>query len=424
MAKVTLTVIKGPMAGKEFVFEQHDLLLFGRDAKSHIRLPEQDRTASRRHFMLEVNPPLARVRDLGSLMGTVVNGQKIGGRAKAQRAEDVAGQTFGQVLLKDGDQIKVGKHLMRVRIEADVIAEPAEPEGSPQSLLDRLLQKLGLRNVEQLPELSDYVLEKKVGEGGFGIVYLARERKTNQRVALKLMQSRVAVTPKARAYFEREIKVAQKLQHPNVVQLLTARSSGSLFFFTMEYCSGGNLQELRQAYGGKIPLHDAAPIMRQVLQGLAYVHQQGIIHRDLKPANILLTGRGTNRVAKLADFGLAKGFIEAGLSGLTFTHQFSGTPLFMAQEQLTNFKYVSCATDVWAIAATFYMMLTGYPPRDLEPQQDILDMVTKNKVIPILKRDPNIPRPLANMLDHTLQSSYDKRYRTAAHLLNALEGVL
>jgi pSer/pThr/pTyr-binding forkhead associated (FHA) protein/predicted Ser/Thr protein kinase len=424
MAKVTFIVTKGPLQGRTFVFEKHDVVLFGRHEECHIRLPDDDRTASRRHFMLEVNPPLAQVRDLGSLHGTWLNGEKVGGREAEQKAHEVAGKQFGQVQLSDGDQIQVGLHIMRVQIEADGIIVPPLEQDPPQNLLDRLLKRLGLREINQLPTLGDYVLEKELGKGAFGIVYLARHRHTSQRVALKIMQSHVAVNEKARKLFEREIEIAKRLKHPSIVRLLEAGSVERLFYFTMQYCDSGTVEDWRQGCGGKIPFEQAAPIMRQVLEGLAYVHQQGIIHRDLKPANILLKNVGGVYVAKMGDFGVAKGFIEAGLSGLSITGHFAGTPDFMPKEQLTNFKYLSPAADVWSIAATFYLMLTGQPPRVGNPGDDWLLVVATGKAIPILQREPNPPLAFARAIDHALQANPSQRFRTAAHMLKGLEGVL
>lgn len=424
MAKVTFIVSKGPLKGRRFVFEKHDVLLFGRHEECHIRLPDDDRTASRRHFMLEVNPPLAQVRDLGSLHGTWLNGKKIGGREAGQKAHEVAGKQFGQALLSDGDRIRVGRHIMRVQIESDGIIEPPLVQEPPQNILDRLLKRLGLREINQLPMLAGYLLEKELGQGGMGIVYLARHRDTGERVALKIMQSQMAVNEQARKIFEREIEVAKSLKHPSIVRLLEAGSVDRLFYFTMQYCDSGTIEQWRQACGGKIPFHDAAPIMRQVLEGLAYVHQKGIIHRDLKPANILLRNTGGVYVAQLADFGLAKGFIEAGLSGLSMTGHFSGTPDFMPKEQLTNFKYLSPAADVFAIAATFYLMLTGEPPRVGKPGDDWLLRVATGKTIPILQREPTLPPAFARAIDHALHPNPNQRFRTAAHMLKGFEGVL
>src|SRR5712692_4731887 len=122
--KLTLTVTAGAKQGKTFVFDEHDTLLFGRMDDCQVCLPE-DTFVSRHHFILEVNPPDARIRDLGSLHGTYINGQKYGGREKHETPEEGAKRQYPQVDLHDGDEIKVGKTIFRVSVE--VAASPAEP---------------------------------------------------------------------------------------------------------------------------------------------------------------------------------------------------------------------------------------------------------------------------------------------------------
>lgn len=313
MDKVTFIVTKGPLQGRTFVFEKHDVVLFGRHEECHIRLPDDDRTASRRHFMLEVNPPLAQVRDLGSLHGTWLNGQKVGGREAGLKAHEVAGKQFGQVQLSDGDQIQVGLHIMRVQIEADGLIVPPLVQEPPQNLLDRLLKRLGLREINQLPMLGDYVLEKELGKGAFGIVYLARHRHTRQRVALKIMQSHLAVNEQARKLFEREIEVAKRLKHPSIVRLLEAGSVERLFYFTMQYCDSGTVEDWRQACGGKIPFEQAAPIMRQ-----------GTPRRHLSLCPLCLCGAGGRvislKILSLKALLLDRKRMDAHFSGLHLTH--------------------------------------------------------------------------------------------------------
>ncbi|MGB0385787.1 MAG: protein kinase domain-containing protein [Ardenticatenaceae bacterium] len=448
MAKVTFFVTAGPIQGQRFVFEEHDLFVFGRDPECDIRLPPHDLTASRRHFMVEVNPPLARVQDLGSLAGTWVNGQKIGGRGVDQEPDQVAGQLFGQAALQDGDEIRVGQHVMRVQIEQDQeqIDDAAgaahqheeqnqnqrvlpmtvigDPNYDPQKMMNQVTAELGLSGMDEVPELAKYQIIRKLGQGGLGLVYLIRDQQLGDKMALKFMQAQVAVKKLPSEYFKREIEIAKTFDHPHIVRLFNDYAIHDRFYFTMEYCGAGNLEEWQKQLGGKVPFREAAPIMRQVLEGLAYVHRQGIIHRDLKPANILLTNTPTQLVAKISDFGLAKGFIEAGLSGLSMTTQWAGTPPFMPKEQLRHFKYLTPTADVWAIASTFYVMLTGHYPRHIQPNENWLHAIYRDQIIPIRQRDPSIPHNLALAIDHALQSDPNKRFRTAAHMLKGLEGIL
>ena len=161
--------------------------------------------------------------------------------------------------------------------------------------------------------------------------------------------------------------------------------------------------------------------MLQSLEGLAFVHDKGFVHRDLKPENILLKGQRQNRVAKICDLGFAKNFEQAGFSGMTMTGAYAGTPLFMPREQLTNFKYVKPTSDVWSLAATFYVMLTGTLPREFPKGKDPMEIILHGKIIPVRERDRNIPIPLTQVLDRALSNSAKERFADAGEMLKAMK---
>ena len=125
-----------------------------------------------------------------------------------------------------------------------------------------------------------------------------------------------------------------------------------------------------QTRGGTLPADEVVRIGRQALAGLAYAHGRGVVHRDLKPHNLFLTEAGPARQVKVGDFGLAKAFDAAGLSGLTRTGRAAGTPSFVPRQQVIDFKNAKPEVDVWALAATLYALLTGRPPRDFPPGRD------------------------------------------------------
>jgi len=315
-------------------------------------------------------------------------------------------------------------------------AQPSTPAPAParfvlrpdqqtaRSALLELLKDLGLKALNQDPNLAAYVIERRLGQGGFGKVFQARHRTTEERVAIKIMRPRAAVNEYVRKSFKREIDNTRRLFHPNIVQLLEDGSVGNMFYFMMEFCDGGNANQLRRKRGGKIPLAEALPIMKQILQGLSFIHERGYIHRDLKPDNILLTNTPNGTVAKIADLGLTKGFLETGLNGgLTITGVRIGTGPYMSREQLTNFKYVEPVSDVWSIGATFYVMLTGQRPRQGPPNLKNYDLVLKGRIIPIRNFDRSIPFTIANIIDRALVVDIKKRYETATEMLHALERV-
>lgn len=491
--KVTLEIVEGEMIGKTFAFEEHDTFLFGRSKDCHACLPN-DPLVSRHHFIVEVNPPDARVRDLGSLNGTHVNGVQHGGREKGETPEEGAKRRYPDIELKDGDKLQVGNTLLAVRIEVpmfccecgkeitgkaredcrgpsdtylcpackrqlgaarpvrktpeptrckkcgkdvageigqgrrgDYVCETCrkEAEADPAKILFEMLRRAGqLQGGDKAPEIKGYEIDRRLGIGGCGAVYLARRKKDNERVAIKVMLSKIAVDENARKKFLHEIELMKDLRHGNIVTLFDNGSASSAFYFVMEFCEGGGVEDLMKRRGGKLSISEAGAIMLQALDGLAYAHGNNVVHRDLKPGNILLKGSETRWTAKIADLGFAKNFQQAGFSGMTMTGQYAGTPAFMPREQVTNFKYVKPVSDVWSIGATFYTMLTGQLPRDFPRGKNPMEIILRGEIVPIRKRDAGVPRKLAEVIDRALANDPKERYQDAAEMRRALEGAL
>jgi serine/threonine protein kinase len=406
--RVRLEVVEGPIAGRQFVFDAHDTLLFGRAADCHARLAEQDGKASRHHFLLEVNPPAARVRDLGSLNGTWVNGTRYGGRG-VLTPEEAAQQAWPQVDLVDGDTIRVGSTVFAVRVERD-----HQVDTGP---LDQLLATPPPDAVA--PRVADYELGPLLGKGGMGSVYQARRRRDGAVVALKLTRPEMVLEPLARDVFLREVEVTARLRHPNVVALLDHGIEGDTFFFVLEFCAGGSLSAVLLRRDDPLPTDVAVRITRQVLDGLSEAHAQGFVHRDIKPENVLLTDPEMSE-AKLADFGLAKSFEQAGLSGLTATGAVGGTLYFMPREQITHFRVLRPASDVWSTGATLYHMLTLSYPRDFVPGADPLQVILQGGTVPIRRREPALAADLADVIDRSVDDDLSRRYADAAEFREAL----
>ncbi|MEV0400433.1 protein kinase [Actinoallomurus sp. NPDC050550] len=160
------------------------------------------------------------------------------------------------------------------------------------------------------------------------------------------------------------------------------------------------------------------------MDGLAHAHDQGVVHRDLSPSNILLgEGHDGTTVAKVGDFGLAKAFDQAGLSGLTRTGSTAGKPWYMPRQQVINFRNASPAVDVWALAACLYHALCGRHPRDFPRGKDPWQTVLQTPATPIRRRDPNIPPALAELIDHALQERPVIGFQTAHEFRAALRAL-
>ncbi len=312
----------------------------------------------------------------------------------------------------------------------------AQCRSNPMDLLRKMLgaAKAGEKD---LVAIDGYEVIKELGRGSMGAVYLARHQRLDRQVALKVMLPQVAASQTATDRFLREMENTRALRHSHVVEAFESGSSHGTFFLTLEYCEGRGVDKLLKTRGGRLPVKDAMKIILQVLEGLQYAHQaeiphvrredgsigigRGLVHRDLKPQNIFLARSGHRWKAKVGDYGLAKAFDQAGLSGLTCTGTVAGTPHFMPRQQVLDFRFAEPEVDVWAAAASLYNMLTGTSPREFPQGADRWQTVLQTDPVPIRQRDATIPPRLASVIDQALIDSPDIRMKSAAELRQALK---
>jgi serine/threonine-protein kinase len=298
----------------------------------------------------------------------------------------------------------------------------------PERLM-RVLQGEARTGRGDLVAIQGYTILRRLGSGGMGSVWLARHDPTGRQVALKVMLPQVAADERAVKRFLFEMTNTRALDHPNVVRLEDAGYSRGAFFMVLDYCDGGSVEDLMKQRGGPLSVDEAIEITLQALEGLHYAHNvfgpgRGLVHRDLKPPNLFLSGTGSSRVVRVGDYGLAKAFDDAGLSGATRTGEVGGTPYFMARQQVIDFKYAAPEVDVWAMAASLYNMLTGDVPRDFTSGHDPWLVVLETRPVPIRRRRPALPVGLAELIDHALQEEPQLPFKTAAALKQALENVV
>jgi serine/threonine protein kinase len=209
-------------------------------------------------------------------------------------------------------------------------------------------------------EFAGFRIERTLGHGGMGIVYLAREVRLDRDVALKVIRTELAEDERFRARFREESRVAASIEHPQVVTVFGAGERDGLIFVSMRYVPGRDLGRLISVRGA-LSAEEAAPLVAQVAEGLDAVHEAGLVHRDVKPANVLVgePGPAGDAVAFLTDFGLAK--IAASTSGLTATGEVIGTVDYMAPEQIEG-RRVDARTDVYALGCVLFHAVTGDVP--------------------------------------------------------------
>jgi serine/threonine-protein kinase len=265
-----------------------------------------------------------------------------------------------------------------------------------------------------LPKILGYDVQEVLGRGGIGIVYKAWHLRLNRPVAIKMLLSGGYAGPHELERFHREAEAIAALHHPNIVQVYDSGEHDGTAYFTMEFVEGGNLA--RKLAGVPQPPRQAARILITLANAIQAAHAEGIIHRDLKPANVLLTAEAT---PKLSDFGLAHRM--TGDTRLTLAGASLGTPSYMAPEQARGDKAaIGPATDIYALGAILYEMLTGRPPFRGETSAATLQQLMSDEPVPPARLNPRVPRDLQTVCLKCLAKEPSRRYASAAELADDL----
>lgn len=288
----------------------------------------------------------------------------------------------------------------------------------------RMIQRLDLaarKAALQAKKLGQYALGEKIGSGANGTVYHAQHALLRRPVAVKLLNLDRTQTG-AVARFEREVQVTGRLNHPNTITIYDyGRTPEGIFYYAMEYLDGISLDKLGKVFGPQ-PDGRVVHILRQVCGSLAEAHSLGLIHRDIKPANIILNRRGGQAdVVKVLDFGLAKAVDAAQEVELTAADSIVGTPLYLAPEGVERPEELDARSDLYALGAVGYFLITGKPLFEYRNLRDVL--VNQVKTMPVTPSE-RLGRPVDPELERILMQCLAKdpagRPRTAAALESAL----
>ena len=261
---------------------------------------------------------------------------------------------------------------------------------------------------------GDYSLERELGRGGMGVVYLAREVQLDRYVAVKVLPQSLAMQPEVRERFLREARLAASLSHPHVVPIHRVGESRGFVFFAMGYVNGETLGE-RLRSRGPLPPSSAARLLREVAWALSYAHSHGIVHRDIKPDNILIeaeTGR-----AVVTDFGIARGISEAAALD---SGEVAGTAHYMSPEQARG-EPIDGRSDFYSLGVVGYLALTGRLPIDAPTVSQFLIKQQNEDATPLARLAPSAPVALAKAIDRCLRRNPDDRFASGEALAEALD---
>jgi tetratricopeptide (TPR) repeat protein/tRNA A-37 threonylcarbamoyl transferase component Bud32 len=344
---------------------------------------------------LDQHPALPPDAQLDLIYNEVVLLQEAG---EAPRLEEYL-RRFPQFAAQLKDQFEVDQALESGRLFGDartlVEHRPASPAAAPAAI-------------------PGYEVLGVLGRGGMGVVYKARQSRLKREVALKMLLGGPHAAPAQLARFRTEAEAVARLQHANIVQIHEIGEHNGLPYFSLEYVAGGTLAG--RLDGTPMPAPDAVVLVETLARAMHYAHERGIVHRDLKPANVLLASGG---VPKIADFGLAKHM--AGSDVHTLSGTVLGTPSYMAPEQARGEAHaVGPLTDVYALGAILYELLTGRPPFRAASVVETVQQVIDQEPVTPTRLQPKVPRDLETVCLKCLAKKPGQRYASAAALADDL----
>lgn len=440
MTVVELKILQGELKDRVLTFTRPGCILFGRAADATLCVTN-DPFVSRHHFLLEVSPPFVLLSDLGSKNGVFVNEMFYGGRDPRLGSNHQGPVPPKSVFLGDGDQIVIGQNRLTVAIFGGAPESPSSRKRTTgkRPLFFSGVQTAAMGDIPTETVFGNFEVGHEIGRGWLGTVYQAVDTRSGRLVSLKTLVPNIVFAVEAAETFLRNARGLQNFDHPSICRQYDLWREGNVFVCAQEYVDGMDLEKLLALRGGKLGLNEAVPIMHDVLDALVYAHSislpglsptgtecgsaKGVLHRNLKPRNILVSGQGYGLRARVADFGLYHALESAGLTQMILSeHYFDAAP-YWPRERITFFERSLAASEVFSAAAIFYEMLTGHLPRegvaDLRNETrkagrpaglaDFLGVFASHPPVPVRSRIPEIPAPLAEVIDRALAEPVIRR---------------
>jgi len=358
------------------LLEEGKYYLLGRDSECVLRF--RDSLVSRRHISIRVDSGRVILRDLDSRNGTYVNGNPV----------------TRSMELRLGDQVEVGETIVSVLSDDERAGEG------------------GL--VGQT--LAGYEILERVGRGGMGTVYKARQLSLDRITAFKVLSSGLARDEEFIRQFHEEVRAAAQLVHPNIVQALDVGAVGDIRYFVMEYVPGGSIED-KLDREGRIAPDRAVPMLIDVARGLRYTESQSVIHRDIKPDNLMFAETG---IVKIIDMGIAR--LLGKKRQLIQRDGVFGSPHFIAPEQAAGEK-IDNRADLYSMGASAYRMLAGRTMFTGESQAEIMAKHVNEEPRPLKDVAPWVPTRLCDLIMILVEKQPSNRFNNADEVLQALDSL-
>jgi len=373
---VRLVATAGPLNGRIFSFAEHNVFLLERSKTLNPQLGDKERFVSRIQFLVEANPPLARLVDMGNRSGTFVNGKHV---AAAELAHF--------------DEIKAGYTHFRVEIPGTGLAGEKLAEGSPSS------SKKGLRAT---PKIPGYRIERELGRGALGAVYDAVREADNAAMVIKTIVPAVEADSEQVDRFLHDVSRLWKMKkHAHLVPFEQMGEEAGTFWFARERIEGTDLGSLLKE-NGKMEEKTAVRLTLQLLSALEHAHATGFGHGGVKLSNVFLEEHQGKRSVRVVDFGVSRAYSLLPMSGLSLTDHVNSSIEWLAPEQIADFRTVTASADQFGAGVILYRLLTDHSPYNFTPAAYPLGQILNGSIIALSHHSYSLSPKLVGAVERAL----------------------